>query len=114
MQLPVVPGNGSKHEKVSEVSVTTKALGRELKVPIVAMCQLKRPEGNDRAPSLNDPQHSDQLSQDADTCLFLWHRKDREGKANGSCIVIAKAKNGATKSVEIDFHRPTLTFTERE
>jgi replicative DNA helicase len=113
IQLPVVAGDAPKHQKVGEVSTTVKALARELGIPIVALGQLKRPEGNDRAPTLADIQHSDQPGQDSDQAWFLWHKTDKEGKLLESWLIIRKARNGAPRWVRIEFHGPTLTFRER-
>lgn len=111
IQLPVVPGDAPKHLKVGEVSTTVKALARELGIPIVALGQLKRPDV-DRAPVLADIQHSDQPGQDADQAWFLWHKTDKEGKLEASWLIIRKARNGAPRSIKVEFHGPTLTFRE--
>ncbi len=111
LQLPVVAGDAPKHQKVGEVSTTVKALARELGIPIVGLGQLKRPDV-DRAPMLQDIQHSDQPGQDADQAWFIWHKMDKEGKLLESWLIIRKARNGSPRWIKVEFHGPTLTFRE--
>lgn len=111
VQLPQVAGDAPKHQKVGEVSTSLKALAGELKIPIVALGQLKRPDV-DRAPTLADIQHSDQPGQDANQAWFLWHKTDKEGKLIESWLIIRKARNGAPRWVKVHFNGPTLTFRE--
>jgi replicative DNA helicase len=111
VQLPIVAGDAPKHQKVGDVSTSLKALAGELKIPIVALGQLKRPDV-DRAPTLADIQHSDQPGQDANQAWFLWHKTDKEGKLVESWLIIRKARNGAPRWVKVHFNGPTLTFRE--
>lgn len=113
LQLVQVKGKESQREEVAETSKAVKALARELKIPVIALAQLKRPEGVDKRPTLSDIQHSDQPGQDGDQVWFLWHPRDKEGKITESVLMIIKARNGAPRDIKIEFNRPTLTIKEK-
>lgn len=66
--------NNTRERDVAELSATAKALARELDIPVVALCQLKRTLGND-APKLSHLRESGSIEQDADGVLLL-HRKE--------------------------------------
>lgn len=111
VQIVVVEGAAPKHLKVGEVSSALKAIAAELKIPIVGLGQLKRPDV-DRAPTLLDIQHSDQPGQDADQAWFIWPKLDKDGNVVETWIIIRKVRNGSKRWVKVKFDGPTLTFEE--
>ena len=99
-----------RHEQISQISRSLKALARELDIPIVALSQVGR-QSEGKAPSLADLRESGALEQDADVVLFL-HRdrildRDEEPHENSSVVktelIVAKQRNGPTDTVEVAF-----------
>ena len=70
-----------RHEQVSAISRSIKALARELNIPIVALAQVGR-QSEKQQPTLADIRESGALEQDADLVLFL--HKDRITEENES------------------------------
>ena len=99
-----------RHEQISQISRSLKALARELDVPIVALSQVGR-QSEGKAPSLADLRESGALEQDADLVLFL-HRdrmidRDDDQHENSPVVktelIVAKQRNGPTDTVNVAF-----------
>ncbi|MCQ2334455.1 MAG: replicative DNA helicase [Paludibacteraceae bacterium] len=122
---------GSREQEVSMISRSLKGLAKELDIPIIALSQLNRSvesrgtgaEG--KRPQLSDLRESGAIEQDADMVCFI-HRPEyyfRNGdKSEGydasmlgmAEIIIAKHRNGATKTVVLRFIQDYATFANRE
>ena len=61
------------YEKVSEISMSLKAIAKTYSVPVMALAQLSREveKRPDKTPQLSDLRDSGQIEQDADCVLFL-------------------------------------------
>jgi replicative DNA helicase len=96
----------NRTQEVSEISRALKALAAELRVPIMAVCQLNRgPEGRtDKRPVLSDLRDSGQLEQDSDIVILL-HRDDYYDKesprAGEADFIVAKHRSGPTDTVTV-------------
>jgi replicative DNA helicase len=104
----------SRQEQVAGISRRLKTLARELHVPVLALSQLNRqPEGReDRRPRMSDLRESGAIEQDADVVLLLhrpdyYDSTDRPGVAE---LIVAKNRNGATRSVPLAFAARTMRF----
>lgn len=73
LQLVGVSGRKSDYERVSEVSMTMKAIAKEFDVSVVALAQLSRQVESraDKMPQMSDLKESGQIEQDADRIIFL-------------------------------------------
>ncbi len=98
-----------RHEQIAEISRSLKALARELKIPIVALSQVKR-ETEGKRPTLADLRESGSIEQDADVVLFLHRNKGQEGspeeaeiKGTETELIIAKQRNGPIGTIKIAF-----------
>lgn len=91
-----------RHEQVSDISRSLKALARELGIPIVAVSQLRR-ETEGRRPMLSDLRESGSLEQDADVVIFLHRPRTDEGREMVTEVIVAKQRNGPTGTVELVF-----------
>lgn len=108
-----------REQEVSEISRSLKLAAKELKVPIVAACQMSRDiEKENREPRLSDLRESGAIEQDADVVWFL-HRDPKEVKeaiASRSPIpthfLIRKQRNGPTGRVVVHFHPNIVRFEE--
>jgi replicative DNA helicase len=95
-----------RHEQIAEISRSLKALARELKIPVVALSQVRR-ETEGKKPTLADIRESGSIEQDADVVIFL-HR-ERKGEDNADVegittdIDIAKQRNGPVGTIKLVF-----------
>jgi replicative DNA helicase len=97
----------SRQQEVSEFSRSLKLLAKELELPVVALSQLNRsPEQRtDKKPMLSDLRESGSLEQDSDIVVLL-HRpdlwdQDNEERLGEADLIIAKHRNGQTKTVTV-------------
>lgn len=119
---------GSRYDRASAVSETCKEIAIELDVPVVALSQLRRSYkeekaaaaedgGNPVEPNLDMLKESGSIENDADTVIFLWGEKAREGEElairniNGK---IAKQRNGMLGRFELKFAPDIFTFSSME
>lgn len=71
---------GTKNEAVTEVSREVKLLAKELKCPIILLCQMNRnAERESRKPKLSDLRDSGSIEQDADVVCFTHKDKEDQG-----------------------------------
>ncbi len=93
----------NRQAEVSEISGGLKALSKDLRVPVLALSQLKRPvDGNpDRRPQLSDLRESGSIEQDADGVYFLFHERTKKPAPNEKPepakpteLIFAKQRNG--------------------
>jgi replicative DNA helicase len=113
----------SRQEEVAEISRSLKILAKELDIPIVALAQLSREveKRSDKRPLLSDLRESGSIEQDADIIMFLYRPEyylitknrhipsDLKGKTE---VIIAKNRQGATKTIELKFHPSIQKFEE--
>jgi len=103
-----------RFEQISEISRSLKSLARELKIPIVVLCQLNR-DAQFETPTLANLRDSGSIEQDADLVLFLnrpqpkKNKNDKEeGKEAGPVeniptdLIVAKQRNGPTGVVKLE------------
>ncbi len=107
----------SRQQEVSEFSRNMKLLAKELEVPVVALSQLNRsPEQRtDKKPMLADLRESGSLEQDSDI-VILVHRpdlfdQDNEERLGEADLIIAKHRNGQTKTVTVAHQLHYSRFT---
>lgn len=106
---------GNRVQEISEISRSLKQIGRELRVPILALSQLSRAvetrPGN--IPQLSDLRDSGSIEQDADVVLMMYREdyyeedSDRPGMTD---IYIRKHRNGPTGRVELHFKKEQMRF----
>jgi len=95
-------------EQISSISRSLKALARELKIPVVALSQLKR-EAEGKQPTLSDLRESGSIEQDADLILFLHRDRESDKKKEDQSpmieteLIIAKQRNGPVGKTTIAF-----------
>ncbi len=107
----------SRQQEVSEFSRALKLMAKELQVPVVALSQLNRgPEQRaDKMPAISDLRESGSLEQDADIVILL-HRESAYEKENPRAgeadLIVAKNRNGPTKTVTVGFHGHFSRFAD--
>ena len=120
--LQLLSSNRSRENRaveVAQISQGLKALGRELKVPLIAVAQLsRRVEQEQRRPRMSDLRESGAIEQDADVILLL-HRPQEAGDqpeetaGTEADLIVAKQRNGPTGVVHMVFQKRYLRFESR-
>ena len=117
LQLVTTPDTrlGRREEEVSMISRGLKALAGEMKVPVVALCQLNRAveARKDKRPMLSDLRESGAIEQDGDVILFLYrddvyHRNSKD--AGLVEIICGKNRDGPTFAVKAVFRAQFSRF----
>ena len=109
---------GNRQQEVSDISRSLKTMAMELKVPVIALAQLSRSveARENKRPIMSDLRESGSIEQDADIVSFLYrddyYNKDKESNNDTSVseFIVAKHRNGPTKTIELLFKRNTSTF----
>ena len=103
-----------------------KQLARELKIPVVVLCQVSR-DSEDNEPQLNNLRDSGSIEQDADLVMFIHRRKnlselseedqakliaDSKGRnrIQSSKLLIAKNRNGKTGTIFVGYNGDITSF----
>lgn len=108
----------SRQLEVSEFSRQMKLLAKELELPVIAISQLNRnPEKrDDKRPSVSDLRESGSLEQDADVIILVhrddYYNKDDSDRVGEADIIVAKHRNGPTKTVTVAFQGHYSRFTD--
>jgi replicative DNA helicase len=109
----------SRNHEVGQISRDLKELAKELKIPVVVMCQLSRqPERRqDHRPQLADLRDSGELEQNADIVIGIhreaYYQETDENK-NKAELLILKHRNGATGVVDVCFLKEYTRFENLE
>lgn len=109
----------NRHQEVSEISRSLKALAKELHIPILALSQLSRAVDArmDKRPILSDLRESGAIEQDADLIAFLYrdvvYHQDTEDPDMAE-LIISKQRNGPTGTVYLNFARELTKFVDAE
>lgn len=109
----------SRQQEVADISAGTKALAKELDIPIIILSQLNRElDKEKRKPRLSDLRESGAIEQDADVVGFLYRpakqedEDDFEGEAEAVPVnlLIAKQREGPTGDVNLTFLKSYTRF----
>jgi len=109
----------NRHQEVSEISRSLKALAKELAIPILALSQLSRAVDSrmDKRPMLSDLRESGAIEQDADLIMFLYrdivYNPEAENPALSE-LIVGKQRNGPTGTVFMNFVRELTKFEEAD
>jgi len=109
--------SGNRVQEISEISRALKALGRELRIPVIALSQLSRAVEmrNPKIPQLSDLRESGSIEQDADIVLMLY-RKDyyeenlTEDEQGITDVFIRKHRNGPVGKISLRFDKKQMRF----
>ena len=96
-----------KNQQVAEISRGLKQLARELKIPIIALSQVKR-DADGRAPRAADLKWCSEIEDDSDLIMLL-HRPNMEMETE---LIFAKNSNGPCGVVKLHFIKEYMRFDE--
>lgn len=104
-----------REQQVAEISKATKAMAKELNIPVLMLAQLNRESDKaNRKPRLSDLRESGSIEQDADVVLLLSRPKsegdDFQTAAPTMCLDVAKNRNGEVGDCLLTFHAAITRF----
>ncbi len=99
-----------REQQVAGMARGLKLLAKELKCPVLALCQLSRDvEKQGREPRLSDLRESGAIEQDADVVAFL-HKLD--DSADSVKLLVKKQRSGPVGEVRLTWQRHFTRFVE--
>jgi len=123
--LQLIMGSDSRtprEQQIAEISRGTKAMAKELSVPVLVLSQLNRDsEREKRDPRLSDLRESGSIEQDADVVMLLGRNKEdafgedqNADSPNDSStavkLILAKQRNGPTATIDLHFLKQFTRF----
>jgi len=113
----------NRQQEISEISRSLKALARELKIPVIALSQLRRLQSEKDRPALSDLRESGAIEQDADVVILI-HQKDVEKEYEQETdeetskssdileyeLLLEKQRNGPTGIINVRFLKRFTKF----
>lgn len=113
----------NRTQEVSIISRELKLIAKELKVPIIALSQLKRLTNGEKQPQLSDLRESGSIEQDADIVMFI-ERPDvgatdeelqKKQIVKGMAYLnIAKNRHGGLAKLPLRFRGDMVKFVDAE
>lgn len=118
----------NRTQEISQVARSLKVLGRELRVPVIALSQLSRAveaRGHPRRPLLSDLRESGSIEQEADVVAFIYrpfyYGSDElraagylESDQNIAEVIVSKQRNGPTGTVRLAWIDEFVRFENLE
>jgi len=104
----------TRNLEVGDVARGLKAIAKELRISVLAICQLNRAVENRSVPrpQLSDLRESGEIEQEADAVVFLWTAEESRRRVQlPVTFTLAKNRHGPTAEVIVTFDRPRLRFT---
>jgi replicative DNA helicase len=106
----------SRTLEVGDVARGLKAIAKDLKLPVLALCQLNRNvEGrNVKRPQLADLRESGEIEQEADAVTFLWTQEENPQRLAEvpMYVTLEKNRHGSPGEVKATFDRPRLRLEQ--
>jgi replicative DNA helicase len=96
--------------EIAEVTGEGKAMAKELDVPVVFGCQIRRPQDiydktesrtRHQRPELHHLKESGDIEQDADQVILI--DRDQRENATKATLILAKNRNGGTGEVAVEY-----------
>jgi replicative DNA helicase len=101
------------YDKVTAISGALRDLAKTSDVPVVAACQLNRPENENDRPTLFDCKESGAIENDASLLLAVYRPKEGGRYTGEDEILVLKQRNGTTGPVCVSFLGHRMKFEPR-
>jgi replicative DNA helicase len=101
------------YDKVTAISGALRDLAKTSDVPVVAACQLSRPEHENDRPTLFDCKESGAIENDASLLLAVYRPKEDGLYTGEDEILVLKQRNGTTGPVHVSFLGQRMKFEPR-
>lgn len=101
------------YDKVTTISGALRDLAKTTNVPVVAACQLRRPEHENDRPTLFDCKEAGSIENDASLLLAVYRPKDGTSHTGEDEILVLKQRNGTTGPVAVSFIGSRMRFEPR-
>lgn len=102
-------GKAIGHQRLTQVSQDLKNMARTLRVPIIVLTQLRRPQDEDKEPQMHELRESGSIEEDADSVLLI-HRPERDKSYSMAKFLLLKQRTGPCGSVELMFDAEKMRF----
>lgn len=102
----------NRASEVGQISKDSKALARELKVPVILLSQLNRvsEQKETKEPTMSELRESGDIEQDASNIILLWNlSEDRKYKG----LKVEKQRQGESMKEGLKFDGEHMKFEER-
>ena len=109
-------GKQTREREVAEISEGTKALAKELNVPVIVLSQLNRDceREKNKKPQLSNLRESGSVENDSDVVGLLYRTGNDDDVQHEECVPvrlsIAKNRNGPTGDVDLTFLKQFTRF----
>jgi len=97
------------HQKLSQVSQDLKNMARTMKIPVIVLTQLRRPQDESAEPNMSDLRESGSIEEDADSILLI-HRPEREKGYSIAKFLLKKQRTGPCGTFEFIFEADKMRF----
>lgn len=113
--VPPLAKQSNREQDVSEVSRALKVLARQLKVPVLALAQLKDSrrsdsDRTDRRPQVYHLRESGSIENDADAVILIWHPKGAGIPPGAATLIVGKNRNGPKRDVRVRWDEERVRF----
>jgi replicative DNA helicase len=101
------------YDKVTTISGALRDLAKTTNTPVVAACQLRRPEHENDRPTLFDCKEAGSIENDASLLLAVYRPKDGTSHTGEDELLVLKQRNGTTGPVAVSFIGSRMKFEPR-
>lgn len=100
-----------RYQQVGAISRRLKQLARDLKIPVIAACQVGRDADDNEPPKLRHLRESGNIEQDTDVCLLLCRLETNDAAGTEKIgVEVAKNRNGRRGKFPLVYQKKFTRF----
>ena len=105
---------GNRASEVGQISKDSKALARDLGVPVIMLSQLNRvsEQRETKEPTMSELRESGDIEQDASNILLMWNLSEKDDSYKG--LNVAKQRQGTKLREGLKFDGEHMKLEERQ